>query len=102
VYHEARGEPLKGQRAVLDVARARMLQSGSSACDVVKKPGQFSWYKGQLLLANPEIERMLVNAYEHQKVLKSETYFFSGAAPRWAVGMKCRRIGHHTFCKERK
>jgi hypothetical protein len=44
VFHEARGEPLRGQRAVADVImnRARSGRWGSGACAVVDAPSQFS------------------------------------------------------------
>lgn len=44
VFHEARGEPLRGQRAVADVImnRARSGKWGSGACAVVNAPSQFS------------------------------------------------------------
>jgi len=44
VYHEARGEPMKGQLAVADVVvnRARSGRWGSDVCDVVNAPYQFS------------------------------------------------------------
>jgi len=44
VYHEARGEPVRGQRAVADVVvnRARSGRWGSGACSVVNAPRQFS------------------------------------------------------------
>lgn len=44
IYHEARGEPIRGQRAVADVVmnRARSGRWGSNACSVVNAPSQFS------------------------------------------------------------
>lgn len=44
IYHEARGEPLKGQKAVADVVmnRARSGKWGSGPCAVVDAPRQFS------------------------------------------------------------
>lgn len=44
VYHEARGEPLSGQKAVADVVmnRAKSGKWGSSPCSVVNAPYQFT------------------------------------------------------------
>lgn len=44
VYHEARGEPVRGQRAVADVVvnRARSGRWGRSPCSVVDAPYQFT------------------------------------------------------------
>ena len=45
IYHEARGEPLLGRKAVAKVTLNR-LDSGKfadSICNVVYQPGQFSW-----------------------------------------------------------
>jgi spore germination cell wall hydrolase CwlJ-like protein len=45
VYHEARGEPLKGQLAVAQVTLARLASGryGRSLTDVIYKKNQFSW-----------------------------------------------------------
>lgn len=45
VYHEARGESVYGQAGVayVTINRLRDGRFGSSICDVVYQPGQFSW-----------------------------------------------------------
>lgn len=45
IYHEARGEPLNGQLAVAQVTVNRLKSGdfGSSICEVVYQPNQFSW-----------------------------------------------------------
>lgn len=49
-----------------------------------------------------ELVTMLKQAQAVPRVLNSEKYFFATSKhPVWAVGMKCRRIGHHKFCNER-
>jgi hypothetical protein len=55
VYFEAKGEPMRGQRAVAEVILNRM-RSGrfpSSACGVVKQRGQFSFVRAGRLPAVP-------------------------------------------------
>lgn len=43
VYHEARGEPLNGQKAVAAVTVNRAQTEKTKVCDEVFKPNQFSW-----------------------------------------------------------
>lgn len=43
VYHEARGEPIAGQRAVAHVTLNRARERRMPVCDVVFEPAQFSW-----------------------------------------------------------
>lgn len=52
VYHESRGEPLKGQLAVAQVTLARLLarKFGKTLADVVFAQNQFSWTKDPRIL----------------------------------------------------
>ncbi len=43
IYHEARGEPIKGQAAVAHVTLNRARERQMDVCDVVFQPAQFSW-----------------------------------------------------------
>lgn len=45
ILHEARGEPVEGQLAVLEVVFTRALRSDfpDTLCEVVNQPYQFSW-----------------------------------------------------------
>ena len=43
VYHEARGEPIKGQVAVAHVVLNRAGRDPSKICAEVQRPAQFSW-----------------------------------------------------------
>lgn len=45
VYHESRGEPLKGQFAVAEVVMNRTEQRDKTVCQVVKENRQFSWVR---------------------------------------------------------
>lgn len=47
IYHEARGEGIKGMRAVASVVmnRVRSKLFPDTVCDVVSQPAQFSWYR---------------------------------------------------------
>lgn len=46
IYHEARGEPLKGKIAVAWVIMNRITTNGFpvSICKVIAQPGQFPWF----------------------------------------------------------
>ena len=43
VYHEARGEPIEGQKAVAQVTLNRAQYEKKNICPVVFKPYQFEW-----------------------------------------------------------
>lgn len=43
VYHEARGEPIEGQKAVAQVTMNRAENDHKNICPVVFKPYQFEW-----------------------------------------------------------
>jgi hypothetical protein len=100
VYHEARGEPAKGKRAVLEVVLHRSAKSGKSICEVVAQKRQFPWFKKKgLVPLNPETLLHYNQALEYGPVLKDEKFlYFNGVRPH---GVGCRRIGKHIFCKEK-
>lgn len=102
VYHEARGESLHAQRAVLDTVFHRMIQSRSSACAVITAKAQFSWYKGKMKPYTDEMARLLARAMAIPRVLRNENsrFFFSGEPPYWVVEMECRSIGRLNFCRK--
>ena len=108
IWHEARGEPLEGQRAVYEVVMHRAKVFGKSLCAVVKAPKQFSWYGDPAKPILPLTARMkgfLERVKNHPPVLHNHSFrwFFSGQKiPYWAVKMDCRIIGGHRFCRERK
>jgi len=43
LWHEARGEPLIGQRAVLSIIDNRMTMTGHTACQTILQHGQFEF-----------------------------------------------------------
>lgn len=65
VYHEARGESLKGQLAVAQVTLARLLSGkfGKKLSDVVFAQNQFSWTKDPRIL----MAKMDMSAFENLK-----------------------------------
>jgi spore germination cell wall hydrolase CwlJ-like protein len=48
IYHEGRGEPLEGQRAIAHVILTRALQRKKSVKEIVQEPYQFSWFNDGL------------------------------------------------------
>lgn len=102
IYHEARGEPVKGKRAVLEVVLHRAERYGKSVCEVVAQKRQFPWFqKKGLVPLNSETLLHYNQALEHEPVLRDENtlWFFSGPRPVWSYKMKCRKEGRHWFCK---
>lgn len=100
VYHEARGEPAKGKRAVLEVVLHRSYKSGKHVCEVVAQKRQFPWFKKKGLVELKADTLLHYNdALLYGPVLKDERFlYFNGVRP---FGHSCRRIGKHTFCKEK-
>ena len=100
VYHESRGEPVKGKRAVLDVLEHRALKSGKSYCEVVAERQQFPWHKKKgLVELTPDVEAHYNEAIRHPKVLVNEKFVYFNRGPTFGTG--CVKIGNHRFCKEK-
>lgn len=85
---------------MLEVVMHRAQRSGLTFCEVVAKPKQFPWFKKKgLVELTPETWAHYNEAVQHGPVLKDEKFiYFNGVKPH---GVGCRRIGKHTFCKER-
>lgn len=102
LWFEARGESPSGQRAVLDVIRNRMKESGKSACEVIKKPYQFSFVSPSTnWVANKQQLELWYKVKELDKTLDEEYYWFLRHDLRrvWMRNMECKKIGLHKFCK---
>lgn len=103
VFHEARGESLRGQKAVADVVmnRARSGKWGRNACAVVNAPGQFS---NRWSWRAPQIG---VDAWDHAVAIARDAVSgavgISGrlmnfrAARMGSGGLGALRIGNHVF-----
>lgn len=115
VYHEARGEPIQGQAAVMQVILNRMKQPemfGPDACSVVYQRGQFSWTKSEPFQDkrhqnNPVFEKIQTQVSEWSKQYRNgvdfspkdihNATFFSRGRPK-AHNLKwVGKIGHHQF-----
>lgn len=105
IYHEARGEPLEGQRAVYEVIHNRAKAKKKSLCAVVKAPKQFSWYgEKPILPMTKKLHELLQKVKNHPTVLDRSYKWFLGVDldKKWSLKMDCRPIGGHKFCKERE
>lgn len=102
---EARGEPLKGARAVLDVVKKRMQVSGRTACQVVAERKQFSGYKPGVF---EKISKEMLTRYETVRKMSPvapdcEYFHATYVHPPWRLRLvRCKQIGNHIFYKPLK
>lgn len=111
VWHEARGEPLQGKRAVLEVVINRAKAEKSGICSVVFRKGQFSWAKpfwGKptlraysnnhgLLRLTKKKALCYASAMLTQPSLNDSSYVYFSRGYQYGSG--CVRIGGHLFCR---
>ena len=103
VFHEARGEPSRGQRAVADVVmnRARSGRWGVGACAVVNAPRQFSnrwsWRAPQIGVAAWDQAIAIAREAVSGAVGVSSRLMNFRAAAMGAGGLRALRIGNHVF-----
>lgn len=104
IYHEARGEPFDGQRAVASVVlnRTDIPEFPSEICKVVYQPGQFAWV-GKVKPPNPKslvfIKMEMIATFV---ILKHELGFTVGPErtynatffSRGPVKLKYRSVGY--------
>lgn len=112
LYHEARGEPLEGQRAVYEVILHRAQAMRKSLCAVVTAPGQFFQWPGReggkpIMAMTQPLKDLVARVKNHPRVLddtKFRWYFNpSVVSPKWAANMDCHvNIGGHRFCREKE
>jgi spore germination cell wall hydrolase CwlJ-like protein len=102
IYRESRGEPVRGRRAVYDVVLNRVAdRRGKKArvCAVLRERGQFPWAARQgMMRMNNNLQKMLTEVEQHDKVLTNEKYFNS-VKPK-ERGMKCQKISKQYFCSK--
>ena len=114
VWYEARGEPLKGRRAVVDVVLNRTKAEKKGICSVVFRRGQFTWakpmwgvpFKGkpslkgkppQFMRLTKEKVMLYTTTLLHKPVLTDSGYVYFSRGYQYGSG--CVRIGEHLFCK---
>lgn len=107
IYHEARGEPIKGQRAValVTVNRAMHPDFPSSICKVVYQKSQYSWTSQRLRVTDREawkrakdVAYHVLNDYDELKKFKALYFHSTYVSPKWGK-KKVAKIGNHIFYK---
>lgn len=109
VKDEARGESMKGQRAVLDVVLKRMSTRHLTACEVVMQESQFSGYKkGVEIALHKNVSEKDLDKYTEVDKMGSQcsecTHFHATyVKPNWRNKMKrLLQIGKHVFYEEKE
>lgn len=109
IYHEARGESVKGQIAVAQVTLNRALHDKhfkSSICGVVYEKSQFSWTAdkskrirdGKLWAHSKALAQSVLNGYNHIPNFNALYYHTNAVNPRWNRNKQIiARIGSHIF-----
>lgn len=100
VADEARGESLRGARAVYDVVKHRMAVRKKTACGVVMEKKQFSGYRpGMDMHVNALMINRLWRVQRMRPVVPKAEYFHATyVKPLWAEQMKQKlKIGLHIF-----
>lgn len=105
IHDEARGEPLRGARAVLDAVLARAKKRQKPVCEVVSEPRQFSGYSPEkIFFVDEKMLQRYREVAELRPVAEGCDYFHATyVKPRWRYSMKvCRQVGKHIFYKEKR
>lgn len=109
VYHESRGEPEAGQRAVAYVTVNRAVSQKKDICAVVYEKSQFSWTMQNVKKADrtseawkraADIAKFTIENYGRpMPLLKVAHYFHNDSVrPSWAKTRKLvATIGRHHF-----
>lgn len=109
IYHEARGESVKGQIAVAQVTINRMLHNKhfkSSICGVVYEKAQFSWTldkpkrirDGAKWRQTVALARSVLDGYHHIPNFNALYYHTHAVNPRWNRNKQIiATIGSHVF-----
>lgn len=106
IYHEARGEPLRGQIAVglVTLNRVKHPSYPNTICGVVYQPHQYSWTKTHKRYQQPdqhsmELARTLIlNQHQHLRGFEATHFYVKTKDPRWGL-TKVATIGNHNFYK---
>lgn len=113
IYHEARGEGVRGMNAVAHVTLNRVASKAfpDTICGVVHQSKQFSWVPKKPAVSDPvAYENALSVALAALDGLSPDptygaTYFYDHrrSSPRWSHGFKTTAvIGGHTFKRGKK
>lgn len=99
IHYEASSQGILGQKAVLEVVRARAKSSGKSVCRVLLEPSQFPWATGKTLKVKLALRNRIkydVIRKMNNRVLPDDSYqWFNVRTHKWAY--RKVKIGKHTF-----
>lgn len=111
LYHESRGEPLHGQRAVADVVINRAMTRNKSLCYVLAEKNQFHWDAKNMYRPYPKgsdvqqdkarkmVAKLLMGKWK-SSVGRSEFFLSGNIRPKWLKGMTLtKKVGGHRFYK---
>jgi N-acetylmuramoyl-L-alanine amidase len=106
IYHEARGEGLKGMQAVIEVTHNRAIQRNKTICEIVYEKKQFSWTnsKRKQVRDLEEKKQVVIDWYvSPTNHTKGSTYFHAAyVSPKWKHHFKRQtKIGKHIFYSEK-
>lgn len=104
VYHEARGEPVRGQQLVAKVTINRANLAEETICQTVYKPKQFSWTNQKPKLPDRSSEAYKTAyyaAYQAINLKYEATYYHTARVhPRWDRKLvRVAKVGNHIFYK---
>lgn len=112
VYHEARGESLRGKKAIAAVTMNRVKSDiyPDTVCSVVYQHGQFSWVrkkpkiKGKIPDEIYSIARQYVLSYSRKLDLTNgaTSYHATYVSPRWKNLRRITKIGKHIFYEHKR
>lgn len=100
LHKEAATEGLLGKKAVLDVLKTRMNESGKTACQIIKEPHQFSWVtKDTKFIATKEQLTTYRFVSKMPPVAKGAKYYHNKSVkPSWAKRMRVKlKVKNHYF-----
>ena len=99
IYHEARGEPLKGQVAVALVTLNRVADPRypKTICKVVFQKNQFSWTNvSTKIVYDLESLDAAIKAVNYKGVFEATHYHATHVNPNWKL-KQVAKIGNHVF-----
>lgn len=110
-YFESRGQPEKGQLAVIFTVLNRVKDSrfGNTPCKVVYSPNQFSWTRSKHVVKDKDsyakAKELVLETLrgEHRDITRGATHFHAKyVSPSWAKRMDCTIVvGDHKFYRSR-
>lgn len=99
VWHEARGEPDLGKRAVAHVILTRSKKRGLTPCQVIRQPGQFDFKVRKSYSGNDWLHAIKIAQFPGLDPTNGASYFHNTSIrPGWRLQYKTT-IGRHVFYK---